>query len=364
MPARPAAPSHRQVLIGTASGEVLDELLGLAAAARVEPLVAHDSGTLARWWSRAPLVLLGADLAQQLTAPPSRRANVVLVCPAEVGEHVWRRAVAVGAEEVAVLPEAAAWLVDRMSEAGDRIRQGIVVAVVGCVGGAGTTTLVASLARYGAGHGLATAVVDLDPTGADLDDVLDMVDAPGLRWSDLAGSRGRLPAASLRSALPERSGVTLVCQGADRECSPLPDEPVRAVLSALARSFDLVLVEVPRWLPDGARAATDDASAILPVTTADRRGVGAAHRLLARLPPSIADWHLVVRTGRGYGRGSGLLAQDVAQALGLPLAATLATDRRIGTDLVHADLRLRPALRRACESILGGVPLTRDGRRS
>lgn len=362
--ARAAARPERRVLIGTACPDVLEELARLAAAAHVEPLVAHDPAALARWWAQAPLVLVGADLAQSMTSSPARRARVVLVSRSGTSESLWRLAVAIGAEEVAVLPDAAPWLVDRMGEAGDGSRQALTVAVMGCVGGAGTTTLVAGLARCAAGHGLASAVVDADPTGGDLDVALDMVDDPGLRWSDLAGSRGRVPASALRSALPERSGVALVCDGQDAVGSPVPDEAARAVVSALSRAFDLVIVETPRWLPDTARAAADDAEVLLLVTTADRRGVVAARRLLARLSVFVADRRLVVRAGRGAGRGLGLAADDVAGALDLPLAATLSTDPRLATDLGHADLRLRPSLRRACEAVLAGLVGSADQWRS
>ena len=201
------------VLLGAADGLLLDDMLRLAAAAHVEPVLAHDVSSIQRWWSQADLIVVGADLARALVRPPVRRDRVLLVDRYDDRAALNETAVALGAEHVVVLPDDQAWLVDQVAAAGEGRPTGVVLPVVGCRGGAGASTLVAALARQAVDVGLSCVVVDADPTGADLDVLLDMADEPGLRWPDLVVSGGRLPAEPLAAALPRRAGVAVLCAG-------------------------------------------------------------------------------------------------------------------------------------------------------
>ena len=68
-------------LFVTRDETLLDELLRLAAAAGVTPDVAHDGVAALRGWSGASLVLVGADVAEEVarTLPPRRDGVHVVV---------------------------------------------------------------------------------------------------------------------------------------------------------------------------------------------------------------------------------------------------------------------------------------------
>ena len=89
-------------LVITRDQSLLDELLRLAAAAGATPDVAGDVPTALRAWARAPLVLVGEDLAPSLArAAPSRRDRVFVVLTAPVPDRVFQVALSLGAESVA-----------------------------------------------------------------------------------------------------------------------------------------------------------------------------------------------------------------------------------------------------------------------
>ena len=107
-------------LLVTADERLLDELLRLAAAAGTTPEVARDVPAALRAWPRAPLVLVGHDLADPLArASPSRREGVFVVLLAPTPDAVFRSALAVGAESVAELPRSEGWLVERLTDVVD-----------------------------------------------------------------------------------------------------------------------------------------------------------------------------------------------------------------------------------------------------
>src|ERR671916_3516629 len=101
--------TRRPVMMMT-SGELADEVVRLAAAAGCEPDRVSDPEGLRQRWTTAPLLLLDVQAAMATAnAGLPRRDGVVIVSPVPDPE-VWRCAVAVGAEHVAVLSAAEAWL--------------------------------------------------------------------------------------------------------------------------------------------------------------------------------------------------------------------------------------------------------------
>lgn len=339
------------VLLATGRATLLDDLRRLAVAADVQPVVVEHLVEARRWWSRAELVVLGPDLAAELARAPVRREGVVLVGSSDEADGLFETAVSIGAERVAVLPQDEGWLVEQLTQAGDRRATGVLAAVVGCRGGAGASTVVGALARQSVRDGLPAVVVDLDPGGADLDLLLDLADEPGLRWADLASARGRLPEGPLASALPQRDGVALLrsdpvtAAGVSAGVDPAS---VSVVVDALRRAFDLVLADVPRWCPDQARPVLDRADALVLVTTADARGVVAARRTAERLAAATRPTYLVVRTGRA----AAIDPVDVATALDLPLTGLVRHNRRVAADAARGDLVVRPGLRRTARALL------------
>ena len=72
-----SAPSSLPVLLATRDDQLLGDVLRLAAAAGTTLDVAHDPGSALRSWTSAALVLVGADLAEDLSRlRPARHHDV------------------------------------------------------------------------------------------------------------------------------------------------------------------------------------------------------------------------------------------------------------------------------------------------
>jgi secretion/DNA translocation related CpaE-like protein len=330
---RPSAGrSQPRPLVVTADPTLLDDLLRLCAAADVEPQVAHDDVAARQEWANAPLVVVGEDLAPGLVrGRVARRDGVLLVGldPAKV--DVWDLGVALGADGIVFLPDAESWLVGRLADVGDSsAASGVVVAVVGGRGGAGASTLAASLSVVAAATGVETMLVDADPLGGGIDMVLGHEDEPGLRWPDLASAAGRLSAESLRLALPRAGRLTMLSWGRG-ESLKLPVEAARAVLEAARRSHELVVVDLPRWIDPVAENVLSAATLTLLVVPAEVRATAAAGRVAIAVGLLAGDLRVVVR-GPSPGKVTGEL---VADELGLPLAGWMRAEPNLSWKLEH-----------------------------
>ena len=339
--AQPAhAPAPRPLVV-TADPDVLDDLLRLAATAGTELEVAADAGAARRSWSSAPLVVVGPDAYEgcaRLALP--RRPGVLLVGVDLDDAGVWQRAVAVGAEHVVFLPDAERWLTDRLADAAEGGGPaGALVAVLGGRGGAGATTLACALAVTAARTGRSALLVDGDPLGGGIDLVFGGEEHAGVRWRDLVGTRGRVPAAVLAGALPRMNGLSVLSW--DRgDASTVPVQAVESVLSAGRRAHDLVVVDLPRTVDDSSRAVLAAAAPVLLVVPDEVRAAAAASRVAASVGVLCRDLRVVTRGPAP----AGLTGEQIARALGLPLLG---------------DLRPEPGLDAALER---GEPPPRRGR--
>ncbi|MFF4224774.1 septum site-determining protein Ssd [Streptomyces sp. L500] len=309
---------QRRPLIVTEDEALLDDLLRLCAAAGAVPEVVHGPAARGAGWDAAPLVLVGDDSAAGLGAA-ARGEGVVLVGrdPDDLG--VWRRAIAIGARQVALLPEGEGWLVDRIADAVEGVgRPALTVGVVGGRGGAGASTLACALAVGAARAGRRTMLIDGDPLGGGLDVLLGGERAEGLRWPAFADSRGRVAGQALEEALPELHSLRVLSW--DRgDCTAVPPEAMRAVLAAARRRGGVVVVDLPRRLDEPAVEALDQLDLGLLVVPAELRAVAAAHRVASTLGMLLRDLRAVVRGPFG----SGLEADEIARLLGIPLAGEL-----------------------------------------
>ena len=137
---------HRPLVL-TADPELLDQLLGMAAAAGVAVDVAVEPATCHPQWTDAPLVLLGVDLAAAVTgAGLASRAGLVLVTRGTTTPELWGIADAVGAEEVVGLEGHEDDMLERLADVTEPPARGRVIGVLGGRGGAGASTLAAGLA--------------------------------------------------------------------------------------------------------------------------------------------------------------------------------------------------------------------------
>jgi secretion/DNA translocation related CpaE-like protein len=335
-------------LFVTADESLLDELLRLAAAAGTTPEVAHDASAALRAWLKAPLVLVGEDLAPEVARlSPTRRDAVFVVLSAPVPDRVFQVALALGAESVAELPRSEGWLVERLTDVVDSgPARGLTIGVVGGSGGSGATTFACALGQV-AGRAGPSVVIDVDPLGPGVDRVLGLDLVDGVRWDALGHTTGRLSARALRESLPRRDGVAALTWYAGSKPRPLQAFAVREALSAARRGHDTVVVDLPRTsdpLTDEIAARCDQILVTVVTTVA---GVAAAMRTCGRFadPGSLG---LVVR-------GSRTDDETLSRAVGAPVLHRMGDQRGLAEaiDVGLGPVRSRRVpLGRAASSVL------------
>jgi secretion/DNA translocation related CpaE-like protein len=317
-------------LFVTRDETLLDELLRLGAAAGVVPEVAHDAVAGLTAWAGAPLVLVGADLAEALAElRPARRDGVHVVAWGGYPAELLQTALRLGAENVAELPQSGEWVVEQLTDLGDeRPRRARTVGVLGGSGGAGATVLAVALGQVAARSGPAV-VLDADPLGPGLDRVLGMEDRTGVRWDELCQTTGRLGAAAFRESLPRRDGLGVLTWYAGRRGVLLPFA-VREVLSAAQRGHDTVVVDLPRWRDSLLEEVVARCDQVVVVARPTVPGLAAAGRVAVGLPAGRAGLVL---------RGPGLDDRQVGQVTDLPVLARMGDQRGL---LESVDLGLGP----------------------
>jgi secretion/DNA translocation related CpaE-like protein len=318
-------------LFVTRDETLLDELLRLAAAAGITPDVAPDGVAALRGWAAASLVLVGADVAEEVarTLPP-RRAGVHVVAWGEVAAELFRTALALGAENVAELPRSGAWVVESLTDVADASpARGLTLGVVGGSGGAGATTFACALGQLAARSGTA-AVVDLDPLGPGIDRVLGLEATEGVRWDELCQTTGRLSARALRESLPRRLGLGVLTWTSGPHGS-LQAFAVREALSAAQRGHDTVVLDLPRLRDPLLEEVVARCDRVLVVVAPTVAGAASAARVCAGYPDR-SPLRLVVL-------GAGIDPRDVARVTGVPVVARMSDQRGLAEAI---DLGLGP----------------------
>lgn len=338
------------VVAVSGDNDVLEACRVIASSAGIDVSTGSAAGSMPAGWRRSALLLLGTD-----TAPPPDSAEVprVVVATRDSADLAWRHAAEIGAEHVAVLPEGGTWLVQRMIAAVEpSSARAAIIGVIGGCGGAGASTLATGLARAAAGNGHGSLLIDADSFGGGLDLVAGSERTPGLRWSDLATSRGPLRPAALAESLPTMEGLSVLSW--DRTTAhDLTSDLFADVLDAAGRAFGLVVIDLPRHATPAMIAACHRRLLITPASV--RAAVAAAQ--MARRLDSATDG-LVVRAPIR----SGLTGAVLAESIGLPLQGVLRPDRGLGESLDRGDgvprSRLSP-LNGFCQSVVR--ELRRDG---
>ncbi|XVQ10863.1 septum site-determining protein Ssd [Spirillospora sp. CA-255316] len=338
-------------MIATDDPSLTDDLLRLAAAADARIELVRDAGRARQGWHWPSLILVGNDLADAIAAEaPERRQGVVVVTKDQDTEHVYRRAVKVGAQDVARLPGDESWIIDAMAAASEPEGLGTLVCVLGATGGIGASVFSAALGLTAAHGGLRTLLVDADPYGGGIDLVVGIEEQQGARWPDFAARSGRLSAVNLYEALPRLGDLSVLsCQRGT--LTTVNSDAAPSLIDAAVRAFDLVIVDVPRYQGEIGRAALRAADTTLVIVPAEVRATLAADTLVADLRDDSTDMKVIVRAP---GPGD-VTPEVVADALGLPLAGLLARDRRLTRALETGDLER--ALRRGpladlCDNLL------------
>jgi len=324
---------HPEILVVAQQPEPAQTLARWARGAGARVLVAPDAAVAGRAWERAALVLAQWPLEPGAAAGAWRREGLVLVCSGRADHTVWQAAVDLGAEHVAVLPDAEPWLVERIGRAVARRGAAPLLAIVGGRGGAGASTLAMALAVTAGRRDLEVTLLDLDPLGGGLDLMLGAESVPGLRWPDLRNAPGRLPPGVVRATAPRAAGVSLVGweRGSPAEVSA---RAVGAVMECATQDADVVVADVPRYLDDAGRTALAAARRVFLVVPSEVRAAAAAARVAAAVEPYAADVALIVRGPAP----TGLPADAVADAIGLPLAGELRPEPGLAASLDRGDV--------------------------
>jgi len=336
-------------LIVTRDEPLLDELLRLAAAAGVTPEVVPDTTAALRAWAAAPLVLVGVDSAAALArAQPGRRDGVHVVALGAVPHDAFRTALDLGAEDVADVAQAEAWVVELFGDIDETAAPGRLIGLIGGSGGAGATTLACALGQVAARDG-GSVVVDLDHLGPGADAVLGIDAGLGVRWDGLIQTVGRVSARSLREALPKRQRTGVLTFGPTAVAPP--PFAARQALDAAVRGHSVVIVDLPRRIDSLVEEVVPRCDLVVVVVRPTVVGVASAQRLNSRLNARALG--LVVR-------GQGIPPGDVARLLGRRLLASMPDQRGVGeaVDLGAGPVRSsRGPLARAARSILYDAPV-------
>ena len=327
------------------------EVRRLAAAAGVGVERQGDAQTVGHAWSRAPLVLVGADVAPTLaTVHPMRRRDVHVVATGTATETIFRDALAVGAESVTELPDGDSWLVALLTDTGDLSADpAVVIGVIGASGGSGASTLASATAAEVA-RTRACLLIDADPIGGGVERITGLDERPGVRWSGIEAT-GRLGGRALRESLPTSGGLAVLAFEPGLARLPLP-EVVRETVSAARRGFDAVVIDLGRHPDPAIDAAMVECDHVFVVTTLTLGAVSAASRLRPRLPVGASA--IVAR-----GAERGIDAGTVATMLGLPLAVVMhdqsGLDEAVVLGMGPAQRRRGPLVR-GVRSLLMGIP--------
>lgn len=201
--------------------------------------------------------------------------------------------------------------------------------------------------------GLATMLVDADPLGGGLDLLLGGEGAPGVRWPDLADSRGRVARDALTDALPVVADLTVLSW--DRHGpTAIPPEAMRSVLDAGARGRDLVVVDLPRSCDPAAEVVLAAAGLVLVIVPAEVRAAAAAACVATAVRARCPDVRLIVRGPAP----AGLDASVVAAAVGLPLAGVLRPEPGLALALERGEPPARRGtgpLARLCRQVVADL---------
>ncbi|KAA1420302.1 septum site determining protein [Nocardioides humilatus] len=338
-------------LFVTADERLIGDLLALAAAADVTPVMAREPLAALSAWGRAPAVLIGADLADAVAAlAPGRRPHVYVLTADRAPDQLFRTALQLGAEQVVEVGTSGAWLVELLADVTEQcVARGRVIGVVGGSGGAGATTFACALGQAAARTGPAI-VIDCDPQGPGLDRMLGLERTEGFRWDALCQTTGRLSARALRDALPKAGGLGVLSWYAGTTAPSLQAFAVREALSAARRGHETVVIDLPRSpgrLIDELAARCDQ---LVVVTIGSVLGVSAAVRMRGRFErhPGLG---LVIR-------GESVAVADVVSVVKVPVLAQMRDQPRLDESL---DLGLGPLptergpLGRAVTAVLGSV---------
>jgi hypothetical protein len=257
---------------------------------------------------------------------------------------------------------------------------GNVIAFIPASGGVGSSTLAAAVAVRAAAAGRSSVAVDLDRLSGRLDVVFGLEQAPGWRWSELAGVAGVVDGGGLASELPVACGVPVlsggggagwVARGSGVDSGAGTDGPwletLPDVVAGLADAHDVTVLDLPRDVAVLASvsllvdALVVVAGVQVPQLAAASGVVSGVRQVLAGLRDAGRAWEhdpllpvepWVVLRGN---RVEPDLEDLVMDELDVPLVATVGDDRRLAAEVADGlppGVRGRGEVVRAADELL------------
>lgn len=330
--------------------ETVEHLAALTTASQLSTQVASAHLASAAVWQSALVVVVAVtELAALAAAHLPRRPHVLVFGDPQAED--WRHAFEIGAERVVSPATDSGWLIDQVRRAGRVMPAGLVVGVVGCRGGAGASVFACALAVAAVRAQHQPYLIDCDPWGCGLAVMMGVDRLDGLTWDQVSAGSGNIPPASLQTAMSRIDGVAVLGWDA-QAASAVPGGVAGSVLDASRLCTPLTLVDLGRGVEAIQQEALTRCDRVLMLVPADVRSVHSARRLFSR--PGTSSWEVVVR---GPNPG-GLLVEDVAAALDVPVLAAVGADRGLDARLERGETpgkRVRTPLGRAGDGLVAEI---------
>ncbi|MFT3926091.1 MAG: AAA family ATPase [Myxococcales bacterium] len=325
---------------GRAEAGVLEkDLAGLANVLAIEPDPARGKQVVQEAVPDVALLFLDhhpAAILELTRTLASSRCHTVVLSTNRDPENILR-AMRAGARDFAFLepkhPDVARSLRElprRSTRPSSHRMRGQVIAVFGCKGGSGATTIALNLAGALIGakgpNPAKVAVVDLD---TEMGDVLTFLDLSSKYvFEDVVNNMARLDSDLLRQAMAQhRTGLSVLSQ-TDKlsEAAELHPEDCGRILAFLREHFDFVVIDGVRDFRELSLTALDQADVVLCTMTQDipaLKNVSHCFSIFKKLQYPTEKIRLVINRYRNSGK---LTEAAIADALGRRVDAMVSND--------------------------------------
>ncbi|ALC04786.1 hypothetical protein CDES_01575 [Corynebacterium deserti GIMN1.010] len=314
---------NQTILVAVEDPVLHPEAMHVAAATGRPIIESTDISDATRHFHRASAVLIDAGMAKLLNN--STRRGRVFFLDSDPGPSNWKAAMAIHAEQALLLPAQAAELLSALGRDNRDVAggSGHIVGVVGAVGGAGTSTLAAAIAKRRATTS-PTVLIDGVPHSGGIDLLLGIEDSPGARWPDVGFHRGTVHATDVIKALPRTpDNVAVLSTARSNIADPFDVAPldIAKALECFLASDQQVDVVVDLSVGGLVEEVMESLSHLVIVVPAEVRAVAAANALKLSLQQFHTPISVVLRH-RGW---SGLDVDDVEAILGCDLLTEVGT---------------------------------------
>ena len=325
------------VLIASRSKPVMDELVGIISALGFDVehrFISNGHSDPLFGVEEQPDILVYClsdlyedELSSLLARPAAQRPPTVIIGPAG-NTSCMRAAIQAGARDYLEQPIREDELSDALQRLKGELRQhqqasfegGALVAVVSAKGGTGGSFLAANLAHLMvASSGLNVALVDLDLQFGSLCQYLDLHPENGLiRALELVDELDEVALDAYMGR--HQSGVRLLAPKEDELVlsRDIPVERLARLLDVLTRSYDRVVVDLPRQIDDLSAAVYERAERVLIVTQQELANVRDAVRLRSLLLRELAvPKERITMVVNRYDKALPVELADICKAIGI-----------------------------------------------